>query len=441
MRHSITSITSWGRLAVTKSSRVAMNWRHDPLPDTDDTLLPYGNGRSYGDSCLNHGGTVLDCRGLKRFIRFDPESGILRAEAGVLLADILRLIVPRGWFLPVTPGTRYVTLGGAVANDVHGKNHHRSGSFGHHVRCFELHRSTGERLICSADKNAPWFAATIGGLGLTGLISWVEIALKPIPSAFIRVTTTRFRNLSEFMALTARADHEYTVAWVDCLARGKALGRGVFMGGDHAPRMSRNAMDMMADPALSVPCNAPGWILNKATLSAFNGLYYGRARDGAKTTHFAPFFYPLDGIGHWNRLYGKAGFYQYQCVLPPDRAEDGLRELLGIIAASGQGSFLAVLKGFGDMDAVGMLSFPRPGVTLALDFPNRGTATTDLLDRLDQVVDAAGGALYPAKDARMSAYGFARYFPAHTEFTRFIDPRFSSDFWRRVIPEDRCDTF
>jgi FAD/FMN-containing dehydrogenase len=402
-------------------------------------LLPYGNGRSYGDSCQNQNGVLVDTRPLNRLISFNRETGVLRAESGILLDDILRLIVPSGWFLPVVPGTRFITLGGAIANDVHGKNHHRSGSFGCHVTAFELLRSTGERLTCTQEQNPDWFKASIGGLGLTGLITWAEIALKPVPSAFVDVTTTRFANLGQFFVLNEQAEaaHEYTVAWIDCLAKGQSLGRGVFMAGDHATGMARRAVDLMRPPSLSVPIDAPHALLNRFTLSTFNAAYYRFAKPGHKVSHFAPYFFPLDGIGHWNRLYGSPGFYQYQCVVPKADANVTLAALLERIANSGQGSFLAVLKGFGNLTSPGMLSFPRPGYTLALDFPNRGDKTLKLFETLDQIVDGAGGALYPAKDARMSADGFARYFPQVDRFRPYIDPRFSSDFWCRVQPQSQ----
>ncbi len=396
-------IESWGRYPKATPAKVTrLTDRDAPLPASDLPMLVFGNGRSYGDVCLNDGGHILLGRGLDRFIAFDAEQGILRAEAGVLLSEILDIMVPKGWFLPVTPGTRFVTLGGAVANDVHGKNHHRAGTFCHHVRAFELVRSDGSRRVCSPTENPEWFAATVGGLGLTGLITWVEIQLRAIEGPWIQAESRRFSGLSEFFALSETSDreHEFTVAWVDCAASGANLGRGVLLSGNFAPASAGQGKRPKAHGLLDVPFTPPSSLINQFSLKAFNALY-SRKPEGAFLTHYEPFFYPLDAIGHWNRIYGPKGFLQYQCVLPPDVAEPALRELLGRIAVSGQGSFLAVLKRFGDKPSLGMLSFPRPGVTIALDFPMLGAKTLLLLDRIDEVVVEAEGALYPAKDARM----------------------------------------
>lgn len=424
------ALTAWGQLpALPAAEERWWDDRHAALPAVDGSLLAYGNGRSYGDVCLNAGGTLLHARGLRRFIAFDAESGRLVCEAGVLLSEILDIFVPRGWLLPVTPGTRFITVGGAIANDVHGKNHHRAGTFGRFVHRFELLRSDGSRRICSPTGNADWFAATVGGLGLTGLITWAEIGLRRIAGPGVRVESRRFHGLDEFFDLNAEAEqrHEYTVAWIDCLAR---TPRGILMGGDHA-----EAGEAVADPPkqpLGVPLTPPFSLINGASLRAFNWAYFHRPLADTAVLHYVPYFYPLDGIGHWNRLYGSKGFYQYQCVLP-SAAREALAELLSAIAASGQGSFLAVLKTFGEIASPGLLSFPMPGITLALDFSNGGAASLALFARLDAIVAAAGGRLYPAKDARTSGDFFRRSTPHILEFTHFIDPRFSSDFWRRMV--------
>ena len=423
------TLRSWGQLpAQTAADERWWADRSADLPAVDGSLLAYGNGRSYGDVCLNSGATLLHTRGIDRFIAFDEHSGVLRCEAGVLLSEILAVFVPRGWFLPVTPGTRFVTLGGAIANDVHSKNHHGAGSFGCHVRCFELLRSDGSRRVCSPNENADWFAATIGGLGLTGLITWAEIALKPISSVSIAVRNTRFCGLDEFFAINqaAEAAHEYTVAWIDCLS---ATPRGIFMAGDH---LADGELDVARGRSLSLPLTPPVSLVNGLSLRVFNQAYYHRPLPAAGVTHYAPFFYPLDQVLHWNRLYGPQGFYQYQFVVPM-AAREALADTLASIAASGQGSFLAVLKTFGDVASPGMLSFPMPGVTLALDFPNRGAPTRALFERLDAIVAAAGGRLYAAKDARMSGEFFRRSNPRLGEFLPFIDAKFSSDFSRRVL--------
>jgi FAD/FMN-containing dehydrogenase len=384
--------------------------------------------------CLNDGGVLLDARGLDRFIQFDAQRGVLRCEAGVLLGDILELVVPHGWFLPVTPGTRFVTVGGAIANDVHGKNHHRAGTFGRHVRSFELLRSDGRRRICSDTQHPEWYRATIGGLGLTGVIVWAELALLRIPGPWMACETIRYARLEEFLPLAEESDgrFDYTVAWLDCLARGDALGRGVFYRANHSE--AATGARAQGKQRWSMPLEVPFPLINRVTLGLFNAFYYYRRspRPVSSVQHYQPFFYPLDNIRDWNRIYGRAGFMQFQCVVPHTAAMDALREILHSIAAAGSGSFLAVLKRFGGLDSPGLLSFPRPGVTLALDFPNRGKTTTALLGRLDDIVRAAHGAVYPAKDACMAPRSFQQYYPHWQTLEKYIDARFSSSFWRRV---------
>ncbi|MFL5496329.1 MAG: FAD-dependent oxidoreductase [Gemmatimonadales bacterium] len=397
------------------------------------TVLPFACGRSYGDSCLNDGGLLLDTAGLDRLIAFDKAAGVLRCEAGVTLADILAVIVPQGWFLPVVPGTRWVSVGGAIANDIHGKNHHRAGTFGAHVLRLELLRSSGDRLVCSPEEHPELFRATIGGLGLTGLMLWAEIRLKRIPGAGIELEQVRFGNLDEFFELAeSDQEHEYTVAWVDCLARGRRLGRGIYMRGDHA-RWSGSAPSPLAGARLRIPCDAPTGLLNRATLGVFNELYYRRQlRTRMRSlVPYTPFFFPLDAIADWSRLYGPDGFLQYQCVVPLAGGRV-IHEIFERMTESGEAASLAVLKRFGDVRSPGLLSFPRPGITLAVDFAFRGPRTLALLEELDQVVREAGGAVYPAKDARMSPESFRRFFPAWERFAVQVDPRFSSSFWRRV---------
>jgi FAD/FMN-containing dehydrogenase len=396
-------------------------------------MLAHGNGRSYGDVCLNDGGTLLMTRGLNRFIDFDRSTGRLRCESGMLLKEILDFIVPQGWFLPVTPGTRFVTVGGAVANDVHGKNHHIAGSFGHHVLRFELMRSDGQRMTCGLQELPEWFAATVGGLGLTGLITWVELQLVPIANAYMWTESSRFSSLDEFWAINKDAEQRwpYTVAWIDCLSGGKGGARGIFNSGAHAP--AQHELPCYRETSRRVPFTPPVSLVNSLSLRAFNYAYYHQPiKSGVALNHYTPYFYPLDGLLDWNRIYGRKGFFQYQCVLPPEQSAIGIKELLHRIAASGQGSFLAVLKTFGSKPSVGMLSFPRPGATLALDFPNLGETTHHLFRELDAVVRDANGALYPAKDARMPPELFRSSFPRWEEFSAFIDPGFSSSFWRRM---------
>lgn len=425
---------SWGRLPARPPRRVlAPADRAVPLLlPGDGPALPFGRGRSYGDVCLNSDGVLVSTAGLDRWIDFDARSGVLRCESGVTLRAILELALPRGWFLPVTPGTSEVSVGGAIANDVHGKNHHAAGSFGHHLRGFELLRSSGERMVCGPQQHADWFAATIGGLGLTGLITWAELQLVPVCNPYMVVQTQRFGSLSRFWEINEECERHwpYTVAWIDCVASGSARGRGVYMAARHAG--ARQAAPAWRAARRSVPLTPPVSLVNAWSLRAFNTLYWHKAREGRSIVHHVPYFYPLDAVAHWNRIYGPRGFYQYQCVLPPGVMREATAELLLRIERSGQGSFLAVLKTFGDRPSLGMLSFPRPGATLALDFPNRGAATSRLFDELDAVVREAGGALYPAKDARMQPDLFAAAYPRASSFEAFIDPAFGSDFWRRV---------
>lgn len=350
-----------------------------------------------------------------------------------MLSEVLARVVPSGWFLPVVPGTQHVTVGGAIANDIHGKNHHRRGSFGRHVQRLGLMRSDGSTTECTTDQNSEWFQATIGGLGLTGLILWAEIQLSPIASRLIESESIRFSQLADFFELSQESDrsHEYTVAWIDCLASGRRLGRGWFYRGDHsadgslaAPPSPRNPVGFLSEPPVS--------LVQRPLLKLFNAAYYHRPVSRSRTLDFSPFFFPLDRIAGWNRLYGPAGFYQFQCVVPPENSERVVASLLRQTARSGQGSFLAVLKIFGDLRSPGVLSFPRPGATLALDFANRGTVTRALLATLEQIVMEAGGAIYPAKDLSMSAEAFQSSYPRWRELEKARDPAFCSSFWRRV---------
>ena len=429
---------SWGQYPRVKHGFVQrVNWL-DQLPQlmagaSAGSLLAYGLGRSYGDSCLNEGRGLLDCSRLNRILAFNKEDGTLLCESGVSLADILEVAVSRGWFLPVTPGTRFVTVGGAVANDVHGKNHHRAGTFGCHVRRLGICRSDYGFEECSPTTNRELFAATVGGLGLTGVIAWAEIQLKPIQGPMIDTETIPFGSLDEFLALSNDSDgsFEYTVAWVDCFSKGSA--RGIFFRGNHSAETARKSA---ARSGPAVPINLPGWLLNRAAMKFFNSAYYAwhSFRKGRSVVSYNPFFYPLDSIRHWNRIYGTRGFLQYQCVIPESNVA-AFQQLLNLISGAGMGSFLGVMKRFGTIASPGVLSFPRPGLTLALDFPMRGERTLQLLNTLDRVVLESGGALYPAKDARMSPAMFNASFPNWRRVARYIDPKLSSSFWRRVTVE------
>ncbi len=432
-------VQSWGRYPKVKHTQVTPVYWRSEVPDLEQdgqSVLPHAYGRSYGDSCLNENGVALDVSHLNRFISFDEETGLLCCEAGVSLAEILRVMVPRGWFLPVTPGTKFVSVGGAIANDIHGKNHHAGGTFGCHVVRLKLLRSDGQRLTCSPDENPELFQATIGGLGLTGLILWAEFKLKRIVNPYIDSDHIRFASLDEFFELSAESDKdfEYTVSWVDLLVGGEALCRGIFTRGNHSQDPELASKPLPKRLPLAVPFNLPQLVLNTLTVKSFNELYYHKQlpKRVHKVESYDPFFYPLDSIHEWYRMYGKRGFLQYQFVVPFEGGREAMREIIGRIRQSGAGSFLTVLKEFGEVKSPGMLSFPRPGLTLALDFAYAGEKTLRLLEELDALVRQYDGAVYPAKDARMSAESFQQFYPRWQEFAKYIDPHFSSSFWRRV---------
>ena len=435
----ITRILSWGRYPKTAHQFVHKPAWNDQVPEilrtaAPGSLLPYGLGRSYGDSCLNAGRELIDCRRLNRILGFDESNGVLRCESGISLSDILDVFLPKGWFLPVTPGTRFVTVGGAIANDVHGKNHHCAGSFGAHVRQIGLHRSNEGLVVCNSETNADMLGATIGGLGLTGVIAWSDIQLKAVAGPWIDAESVPFRSLNAFLDLSCESNDrfEYTVAWLDCFA-GKNP-RGIFFRGNHAADDRKDqGKEFRSKRGPKLSFALPGWMLNRYSVKAFNTAYHTihAARKGAAVVPYESFFYPLDSLRQWNLLYGRQGFLQYQCVIPEANLE-ALEELLDRIAHSGMGSFLGVLKQFGSAPAAGMLSFPRPGLTLALDFAMRGERTLKLMQSLDEVVQQSGGALYPAKDARMSPALFDASFPRWRSFAPYIDPKMSSSFWRRV---------
>ncbi|AHJ65228.1 L-gulonolactone oxidase [Granulibacter bethesdensis CGDNIH4] len=434
-----TDICSWGRVirephyVARPTFPAALSSLTGPESDSS-SLLAVGLRRSYGDTPLNAGGRLIEMTGLNRFIHFDAQNGIVRADAGMSLSDLLRFTVPKGWFTATSPGTRFVTLGGAVANDVHGKNHHSAGSFGCSVRALGLLRGNGERRVLEARSDNGLFAATLGGLGLTGVIEWVELQLSPIASAWLDVETIPYGNIDAFWDLAAESagGFEHTVAWIDCLSRGPHAGRGIFT---RANWRRDGRLDPHDDRSWkSVPLDAPGFALNRFSVRAFNELYYRahQRKAGKQVQHYSQHFYPLDAIRSWNRLYGARGMLQYQCVLPFETARAAMPVLLDAIARSGEASFLAVLKTFGEKVSPGLLSFPRPGATLALDFPFRGAGTLATLLRLDEIVREAGGALYPAKDGRMSAGMFRQSFPRLDQFLPHKDPVMTSSFWQRV---------
>ncbi len=440
------ALAGWGRYPVCESdvyrpeklAELAAVVAGDSRP-----LIARGAGRAYGDAALNAGGAVLGIERLNRMLAFDEATGVLCCEAGVTVADLLEVFLRRGFFPPVTPGTRFVTLGGSIAADVHGKNHHRDSSLAAHVLWFDLMLASGGVMRCSREENRELFWATVGGMGLTGVILQLAIRLRRVESAYIEGEIARLRNLDEALEKFESADraYGYSVAWIDCLSGAGALGRSVLSAGNFAARAAL-APALRQEPfrarpgfRLAVPFDLPGFTLSSAAVRAFNGVYYRLHRGAARVVSgHETFFYPLDSIHNWNRIYGRRGFVQYQCVWPLAESRAGLVEALEAISRSGRGSFLAVLKKFGPQS--GVLSFPMPGYTLALDFP-----VTDglfgFLDRLDEMVLRRGGRVYLAKDARMKPELFRAMYPRLGEWLKAkakADPdnRFSSTLSRRL---------
>lgn len=434
------TLGSWGRYPRHPQTPHAVSWpfevEHAFLRARDQgatSTLGYGCGRSYGDSCLAQSDHVIALAGMNRVMAADWQTGIVRVQAGVTLDGLIQVALPNGWFLPVTPGTKFVTLGGAVANDVHGKNHHVMGTFGRHVRRIVVYRSDIGVCECAPEFNTQLFNATVGGLGLTGIILSVELQLRSVRSSDIEQTSIKFGNLDEFFALSSQFDskYEYTVSWVDCLAGGKSTGRGHYIGGNHA---AEGELKVAEGKAGRIPVDPPFSLVNSLTLKAFNTLYYQRQMRKVveRRINYDPFFYPLDKLLLWNRLYGKAGFQQYQCVIPSASGRDAVSAILRETSLNGAGSFLAVLKQCADIKSPGLLSFPKAGVSLALDFAQHDALNKRLFSRLDALVHEAGGRLYPAKDAHMSARHFQSAYPEWPEVESLRDPLLMSRFWQRV---------
>lgn len=441
------ALNSWGRLSHDDHQ---LHWL---LPDNTQHILTkatpgiaHGMGRSYGDVCLNPGAHVWMTRQLNHFTGFDENTGILTCEAGVLLNDINNTFLPQGWLLPVNPGTGFVTVGGAIANDVHGKNHHRAGSFGDHVISIDLLRTDGEQIHCHQNhpdgtRSRELLRASIGGLGLTGLIQRADLQLRRVNNGWLDTNTVAFNGLERFFELadSSEADWEYTVAWIDCLSNNT---RGIFLRANHCAGLppGKPATWQLSQAKKGIPFTPPLSLVNTLSLRLFNEYYYRRqrARSGAGISEINSFFYPLDGITNWNRLYGKRGFYQYQCVIPHHNRLDATRELLACIARAGEGSMLSVLKTFGQRPAPGLLSFPMHGATLALDFPchrgQRQQRTLGLFKTLDTIVANAGGRLYAAKDARMSAELFSRSYQHLADFLPWRDAGIQSAMSQRLLP-------
>ncbi|MFF1546693.1 FAD-binding protein [Streptomyces sp. NPDC058291] len=441
------SVTGWGRTAPTTARVIRPRSYPEAVAAVRDCGvrggIPRGLGRAYGDAAQNAGGTVIDVTGLDRIHVVDADAGVVLCDAGVSLHRLMEVLLPLGWFVPVTPGTRYVTVGGAIAADIHGKNHHVSGSFARHVTSFEL--LTADGTIRTVRPGSPLFDATAGGMGLTGIVLTATVRLQPVETSLMSVDTERAADLDDLMARLTTGDHRYrySVAWIDLLARGAATGRAVLTRGDHAPlealprRARRTPLSFGPSRLPAAPAFLPQGLLTRTSVGLFNELWYRRApraRTG-ELQRLSAFFHPLDGVPHWNRVYGRDGFVQYQFVVGHGR-EDALRRIVRRVSDRRCPSFLAVLKRFGEADP-GWLSFPRPGWTLALDVPAGLPGLGVLLDELDEEVAAAGGRVYLAKDSRLRPDLLAAMYPRLDDFRALraeLDPRgvFVSDLARRL---------
>jgi len=427
--------TAWGMYPKIECNRFTLRQEAnlEEIISNHNPLIPFGNGRSYGDSALSE--NIIDIAQRNYFIEFDENSGLLHVQAGVLLSEILEHFIPKGWFLKVTPGTKLITVGGAIASDVHGKNHHVEGCFSNCVKEFNIMLANEKSVLCSKEATPELFKATCGGQGLTGVILDAKIFLKKINSQYIDQTTIKTKNLKDtFEAFEEHNDKPYSVAWIDCLAKGKDIGKCLLMVGDFK---DDDNLDYQLKKQKTIPFNFPSFALNHWSVKLFNWLYYNKVnkRISKQTVDIDTFFYPLDAIGHWNRIYGKNGFTQYQFILPKEASYEGLHEILSTIAASGKGSFLAILKLYGKAND-NWLSFPMEGYSLALDFKIE-KGLFELLDRLDEIVLKYKGRIYLTKDVRVSKETFEQGYPHIETFRKYrkenkMEEKFQSLQSRRV---------
>ncbi len=437
MTNTIQPLSGWNHYPI-QPCKIIRPERYREL-QAQPSCIARGQGRSYGDAALNTKGAVLLTERLNRLLAFDKHAGILQAEAGITLAEILAVIVPHGWFLSVTPGTQFTSLGGCIAADVHGKNHHHAGSFGNFILNFELILAGNTRLICSPTENADAFWATIGGMGLTGIIGTATIKLMPLPSTQMAVKSIAAANLEQIFTLLADPvyDDTYTVAWIDTLATGSNLGKGIIMTAHHLPAGESITTVKTFNRKLTIPTICPDGLLNKYTSKLFNAFYYRQQlRNTITIVNYPQYFYPLDSIAHWNRLYGKKGFVQYQCVIPEQHSFVAIKALLEKLTQAGYPSFLGVLKRFGASNP-GLLSFPMSGYTLALDIPLKDQALFHLLDALDAIVLQYAGRVYLAKDARLKPDIFRAMYPNYPHWLKqkqLLDPEnhFTSSLAERL---------
>ncbi|MEV5809830.1 FAD-binding oxidoreductase [Streptomyces parvulus] len=442
-------VTGWGRTAPTAARLIRPRTYEEAALAVRECgargSIARGLGRAYGDAAQNAGGAVLDMTALDRVHAVDVAGGTVLCDAGVSLHRLMELLLPLGWFVPVTPGTRYVTVGGAIGADIHGKNHHFSGSFARHVAALELLTADGQ--VRTVTPGTPLFDATAGGMGLTGVILTATLRLQPVETALMSVDTERAADLDDLMARLTATDHRYrySVAWIDLLARGRATGRAVLTRGDHAPldalparsRARRAPLAFRTSRLPAAPDLVPDGLLGRTTVGLFNELWYRKSPrlSRGRLQRISTFFHPLDGVPHWNRIYGRGGFVQYQFVVGEGR-EEALRRIVRRISDHRCPSFLAVLKRFGEADP-GWLSFPLPGWTLALDIPAGLPGLGAFLDELDEEVAEAGGRVYLAKDARLRPELLAAMYPRLDDFRALraeLDPHgvFVSDLARRL---------
>jgi FAD/FMN-containing dehydrogenase len=436
-------IANWGNFPVVESDEQSFVFEKElqDLLAQKKHWIARGNGRCYGDASL--AANTVSTLKFDKALSFDTTNGLFECQSGMLLSEILKVIVPKGWFLPVTPGTKLITVGGAVGSDVHGKNHHVDGSFSNHIVDMDIMLANGESITCSPTINKDLFEATYGGMGLTGIITRVKFKLKKIESSYIKQKQVKAENLEELIQLFENYKHyTYSVAWIDCLKKGKHFGRSILILGEHAlqqelnEQQQKNPLELPKDKQINFPINLPSWVLNSLTVKMFNFLYYGKnfKKEINNIVSYEPFFYPLDAILNWNRGYGKKGFIQYQFVLPLE-AKEGLISILHKISDAGLGSFLAVLKVFGKQES--LISFPKEGYTLALDFPVR-KGLFEFCDELDKIVLQYGGRLYMSKDARMKPAVLTAGYPSLDEFKSIVkkynpDSTFLSDQSERLL--------
>lgn len=434
-------IANWGNYPVVESEEKMFSFDDQLIQAINGStgFIPRGNGRCYGDASLST--VTINTLKYKNILSFDTTSGVFECQSGLTLDEILEVIVPKGWFLPVTPGTKFITVGGAVGSDVHGKNHHVDGSFSNHIIDMDVVLADGNLITCSPQQNADLFEATCGGMGLTGIVSRVKFRLKKIATSYIKQKQIKAKNLEEIIQLFEEyKDYTYSVAWIDCLKKGKGFGRSILILGEHAQvedlseKRKSKPLALPKKREITFPFNLPSWVLNSFTVRAFNFLYYGKnfKREINSVVSYEPFFYPLDAIRHWNRGYGKKGFIQYQFVLPLE-AKQGLVEILNRISDKGIGSFLAVLKVFGKQDS--LISFPTEGYTLALDIPV-GKNLFSFLDELDEIVLRYGGRIYMSKDARMKPEILEKGYPRLDEFKQIVR-KYNPYYKIRSVQSDR----